>query len=58
MELKLDRDDLATRHKNINCSLTKFEHFKLKVQSVIRLVGSARFETRGGSSYNKIYPPK
>ena len=57
MKLTLDREDLKPEYKDINCSQTKFEHFKLQAQQAIREAGRAQFREYDGSNYNAIYPP-
>ena len=57
MKLELDREDLKKEYRGIDCSQTRFEHFKLQVQQAIREVGRARFWESDGSNYNAIYPP-
>jgi hypothetical protein len=57
MKLIIDREDLKTEHRDINCSQTKFHHFTLQVQQAIREVGRATFREYDGSNYNAIYPP-
>ena len=58
MKLTLDREDLKPEHQNINCSQTRFEHFREEVQSAIVVVGKAQFREYDGSNYNAIYPPQ
>ena len=57
MKLTLDRIDLRNEHKDVNCSHTKFEHFKPEVQVAIRAVGRAQFREHDGSNYNAIHAP-
>ncbi len=57
MKLIVDRQDLKPEHENINCSQTKFEHFKEEVQNAIVVVGYAQFREYDGSNYNAVYPP-
>lgn len=59
MKLTLGREDLKKQFENVSCSLTKFEHFNLKAQEAIKIVGRATFKEfiRGRETYNKIYPP-
>lgn len=52
----LDREDLLDEFKNINCSKTKIEHFKISVQHAVIAVGKAQFREYDGSNYNAIYP--
>jgi len=58
MKLTLDREDLKPEYENINCSLTRFEHFKVEVQAAIVVVGRAKFREYDGSNYNAIFPPR
>jgi len=58
MKLTLDREDLKPEHQNINCSQTKFQHFKKEVQAAIVAVGRAQFREYDGNNYNAIYPQK
>ena len=58
MKLTLDREDLRPEHQNVNCSQTRFEHFKPEVQTAIATVGRAQFREYDGSNYNAIYSPK
>lgn len=58
MKLTLDRLDLLPEHERINCSATKFEHFKPQAQQAILTAGRATFIEYDGRSYNAIYPPK
>ena len=57
MKLTLDRDDLKSEYSNINCSQTRFEHFRPQAQQTIRDAGRAVFMEYDGSNYNAIYPP-
>lgn len=54
MELILERRDLNPEHDNINCSQTRFHHFKPEVQHAIAAVGRALF--RDDKNHNAIYP--
>ena len=56
MKLTLDREDLKPEYQNINCSQTRFQHFKEEVQKAIIVVGKAQFREYDGSNYNAIYP--
>lgn len=56
MKLLIDREDLKPEHKDINCSQTRFQHFKENVQAAIIAVGKAQFREYDGSNYNAIYP--
>ena len=56
MRLTLDRIDLRPEHQKINCSRTRFEHFRPTVQQAIRIVGRAQFIEWDGENYNAIYP--
>lgn len=56
MKLTLDRLDLLPEHQNINCSLTRFEHFTPEAQGAIRAAGRATFYELDHSSYNAIHP--
>lgn len=58
MKLTLDRMDLRPEFENMNCGLTKFEHFTATAQGVIAAVGKGTFREFDGSNYNVIYPPK
>lgn len=58
MKLTLGREDLKTDFKNINCSQTRFEHFKQEVQNEIIAVGRATFKEDDGSNYNVIFQPE
>lgn len=58
MKLMLDREDLKPKHRNINCSQTRFQHFIKDVQAAIVVVGKAQFREYDGSNYNAIYPPE
>lgn len=57
MRLTLDREDLKPEYKDINCSQTKIEHFKMDVKVAIIAVGKAQFREYDGSNYNAIYSP-
>lgn len=57
MKLILDREDLEREYADINCSQTKFKHFRISVQQAIREAGKATFQEYDGSNYNVIYPP-
>lgn len=54
MKLTVDREDLKPEHKDVNCSMTKFEHFLPGVQEAIKTVGYAVFWEYDNSSYNRI----
>lgn len=61
MKLFLYRDeDLLPEFADINCSQTRFEHFKPEVQAAIRAAGRAKFVNRPelgeNFQYNIIYP--
>lgn len=56
MKLTLDREDLLDKFKDINCSQTKIEHFKVSVQHAVIAIGKAQFREYDGSNYNAIYP--
>lgn len=55
MKLTLHREDLRPEYQNINCSQTRFGHFKAEVQSAISVVGKAQFREYDDSNYNAIY---
>ena len=55
MRITLDRLDLKPEFKNINCSQTRIEHFKLEIQAVIRRAGRATFHEYDNSNYNAIF---
>lgn len=57
MKLTLDREDLQEKYKDVNCSQTKFEHFKDEVCAAIVVVGKAQFREYDGSNYNAILVP-
>ena len=57
MKLTLDREDLEEKYKDMNCSQTKFEHFKVEVRAAIIVVGKAQFREYDGSNYNAIFAP-
>lgn len=57
MKLKLNRDDLKPQFADVNCSQTRFAHFKIQAQQAIREVGKATFFEYDESNYNVIYPP-
>lgn len=56
MRLILDREDLLEEYVGLNCSRTKFEHFKPEVRRAIITVGVAQFREYDGSNYNFIRP--
>ncbi len=60
MKLELDRIDLkeeySTQFTRINCSQTRFEHFKEDVQKAIKSVGHATFYEFDRRNYNVVYP--
>jgi hypothetical protein len=58
MEITLDRGDLRSEYKNVNCSRTQFQHFSESAQQVIILNGYAVFREYDGSNYNRVYAPK
>ena len=58
MKLTLDRKDLKPEYADINCSQTRFEHFKPQVRQAIIQVGQATFWEYDGRNYNAIYPPE
>lgn len=58
MKLELDRLDLESEFEDINCSKTKFEHFKPSAQKAIKAVGSATFWDSDRRNCKRIYPTK
>lgn len=57
MKLIVDREDLKPEHQDINCSQTRYEHFKPEVQRAIDAVGRATFQEYDGRNYNAILKP-
>lgn len=58
MKLTLDRGDLKPQFNEVNCSQTKFEHFKPYAQEAIVKAGKATFWEYDHMNYNVIYPPE
>ena len=58
MKVILDREDLKSKYKKMNCSQTKFYHFRKEVQAVILKVNRAEFWEYDRRSYNAIIAPK
>lgn len=56
MKLTIDREDLKPEHRDVNCSLLKFDHFLPEVQNAVRVVGQATFREYSGNSYSVIRP--
>lgn len=58
MKLIIHRDDLLPENEKMNCSQTKFEHFKKDVQAAIIACGKGTFTEWDGSNYNVILAPR
>jgi hypothetical protein len=58
MKLTIDRLDMKPEYREINCSLTRFEHFTDETQKAIIAAGRAQFREFDGRNYNAIYPPE
>lgn len=57
MRLELNDEDLKFECRDVNPSMTKFEHFQHEAQKAIEAVGKGTYYNNDRSNYNVIYPP-